>query len=112
MPRELSERDIALLKILAPEFCGESCTGSGMFYRSILPPVANHYASDAEDFRLRISRLDADDIEYLVNLVMSGEESLHCISPEFYEILEKKITELLGDTIARRVAGFYAMSCD
>jgi len=112
MPRELTEHDIRLLKILAPEFCGESCSGSGMPYRSILPPIANHYAQNEDDFRKRIDALSAEDLSYLVDLVMTGEESLHCISPEYYEILEQKISSTLGDDISRRVAGYYAMTCE
>lgn len=112
MPRELSERDITLLKTLAPEFTGESCTGSGMPYRSLLPPVANHYALNEDDFRRRINSLSAEDLSYLVDLVMTGEESLHCISPEYYAILEERISDTLGADIARRVAGYYAMTCE
>ena len=43
MPRELSEKDIAILKKLAPE-CGDlTCSGSGHMFHSILPPVSNHF---------------------------------------------------------------------
>ena len=112
MPRELTERDISLLKKLAPEFSGESCSGSGTPYRSLLPPVANHYAQNNEDFLRRIDTLSAEDLTYLVDLIMTGEESLHCISPEYYEILEKKISNTLGEDIARRVAGYYVLTCE
>lgn len=112
MPRELSKRDISLLKILAPEFSGELCTGSNLPYRSLLPPVANHYAQNADDFNRRIESLSAEDLTYLTELVMTGEESLHCISPEYYMILEKKIEKTLGEDIARKIAGYYAMTCE
>lgn len=112
MPRELSERDIQLLQVLAPEFSGEICNGSGMPYRSILPPVANHYATSAEDFRRRVDRLSADDLRYLIDLVMTGEESLHCISPDYYSVLDMRISEVLGEDIAHTIRGFYAMTCE
>jgi hypothetical protein len=112
MPRELSSRDIELLKIMAPEFSGEQCSGSGMPYRSLLPPVANHYATSNEDFKARLERLPITDLRYLVDLIMSGEESLHCIPPEYYAILESRISETLGEDIARHLGSFYAMSCE
>ncbi len=43
MPRELSDKDIAILKKLAPE-CGDlTCSGSGHMFHSILPPVSNQF---------------------------------------------------------------------
>lgn len=112
MARILSDRDITLLSKMAPEFDGESCRGSGSPYRSLLPPIANHYSDDAEDFKERLERLPNEDFEYLVDLIMNGEESLHCIPPEYYSILEEKITKNMGEDIARRVSAFYAMSCE
>lgn len=50
MARLLSETDIGILKTVALECEGYLCSGSGMAYRSILPPLANHYAKDAQDF--------------------------------------------------------------
>ena len=50
MPRELDDKDIAILKKLAPE-CGDlTCSGSGHTFHSILPPVSNHFAEDNTDF--------------------------------------------------------------
>lgn len=57
MARTLSEHDIALLLKLAPECDTLICKGSENTYRSILPPVANHYAKDADDFAVRLNRL-------------------------------------------------------
>lgn len=112
MPRILSEKDIELLSRMAPEFAGESCRGSGMPYKSLLPPLANHYAGSPEDFRERLERLTAEDLEYIVNLVFSGEESLHCIPPDYYLILEAEVSEKLGEEAARRLGGYYALSCE
>jgi len=112
MVRILSEKDISLLSKMAPEFEGESCSGSGLPYRSLLPPIANHYSLDAEDFKVRLERLPSEDFEYLVDLILSGEESLHCIPPEYYSILEEKITKKMGEDISRKVSGYYAMSCE
>ena len=112
MVRTLSEKDITLLSKMSPEFDGESCRGSGAPYRSLLPPIANHYSQDAEDFKARIERLTDEDFNYLVGLILDGEESLHCIPPEYYSILEEKIAKKLGEVVARKVSAFYAMSCE
>lgn len=109
MVRELTERDLSLLSLVAPEFSGEECSSSGTKYRSILPPLANHYATDAEDFKERISRLTPEDIRYLINLIQSGEESLHCLSPEFFDVLYDHILMVAGPGEARSVAARYAM---
>jgi len=112
MVRTLQERDLALLTIMAPEFSGVLCQGSGAAYKSLIPPVANHYATSAEDFISRISRLNYDDFSYLIDLMLSGEESLHCLSPEYYSLLENRIRELVGPDIARKVSARYALECE
>ena len=68
MARTLSEHDIALLLKLAPECDTLICKGSENAYRSILPPVANHYAKDADDFamRLKISCIPEECVGVLI----------------------------------------------
>jgi hypothetical protein len=112
MPRVLSDRDIKILSMLAPDFSGETCNGSGTAYKSILPPVANHYSKDAADFKNRILSLEPGDLQYMVDLIITGEESLHCIPPDYYYIFEKVIKEKMGEETARKVAGAYAFSCE
>ena len=112
MPRVLSDRDIRILSRLAPEFAGETCNGSGTAYKSILPPVANHYSKDAGDFKNRILSLEDYDLQYMVDLIITGEESLHCIPPDYYFIFENVIKEKIGEDKARQVAGAYAFSCE
>ncbi|MFZ2472106.1 MAG: hypothetical protein WAW52_09230 [Methanothrix sp.] len=45
--RKLSEKDILILKKMAPEIEGKS----RIEYSSILPPVSMHFAEDAEKIR-------------------------------------------------------------
>ncbi len=111
MPRLLNSEDIKILSKLAPEFSGEACAESGVHYKSILPPVANHYATCAEDFKERIERLTGDELERLVQLMLSGEESLHCLTPVYYSILEAKILKELGVDTANKVTAVYAINC-
>ncbi|HVP95484.1 MAG TPA: hypothetical protein VMS89_09995 [Methanoregulaceae archaeon] len=107
MPRVLDEEDIRILRILAPECEEMICSGSGVEFRSILPPVANHYARSEEDFRERLNRLNNQDLFYLVGKMRSGEESVACIPPEMAEILVDIINRHLGKSEADEIMNIY-----
>ena len=107
MPRELSEKDIEILKKLAPE-CGDlTCSGSGHMFHSILPPVSNHFSEDGEDFIRRISRLSDEDLVYITDMIVKGEESMGCLPPEDVESLVHLVQERLSPEIARKVIAAY-----
>jgi hypothetical protein len=112
MVRILNNRDIELLITMAPEYSGETCSGSGVAYKSLIPPIANHYATNSSDFIDRINKLNNDDLHYLIELMLSGEESLHCLSPEYFALLEQRIKEIAGPDISRKVATRYALECE
>ncbi len=100
MARILTERDLTILKTSAPECTGLVCAGSGGPYRSILPPLANHYAADPVDFRARLERLNDDDLRYLSGLILDGSESLGCVPPGHLDVFLTLITDRLGrDTV-------------
>jgi hypothetical protein len=107
MARILSEMDIGILKTVAPECEGYLCLGSGVNYRSILPPLANHYSKDADDFLRRIKLLSIYELEYLVRLIFSGEESLGCVPFEYITLFVKNVSERLGEDIAAKVKKSY-----
>jgi hypothetical protein len=107
MARELDEHDLKILKILAPECEELNCSGSGVEFRSVLPPVANHYARSGEDFRERLDRLDKTDLVYLVEKMRSGEESVACIPPELAEVLADVINRKIGRAEADEVLNIY-----
>ena len=107
MPRELSERDREILRRLAPECSDEICSGSGHAFLSILPPVANHFARDAEDFTERIGRLSDEDLGYLADLILDGRESLGCVPPDFVEIFLRRVAERLGNRRAEEIVLHY-----
>jgi len=98
MARILSERDTAVLKKAAPECTGAWSCGGGREGHTgpSLPPLANHYATDAEDFGKRLERLDDDDLRYLVGLVLDGSESLGCVPPEYIEVFLTFVDTRLG----------------
>jgi hypothetical protein len=98
MSRELSEADWEVLMKLAPELCNEdgTCKSSSRKYRSILPPISMHYARDRNDFRQRIEKLTDAELDYLLCLAESGDESLTCIRPEhkdeFIDMVGKRVS--------------------
>lgn len=114
MARELSPRDIGILRKLAPECDDETCSNSGHRFRSILPPVANHYTNGSQDFARRFLRLDDEEFSYLVGLVLDGSESLGCLSPEYADTFFEIVSGRMGPDTATRVARVFAFSegCD
>ncbi len=99
--RTLNEKDIEILKKLAPE------AKIPTHYRSILPPVSMHYATDEEDLKDRLKRLSTEDLKYLADRILDGSECLLCISPEaagmFLDLLQESVP---GDT-AKRIRDQY-----
>jgi hypothetical protein len=107
MARELDERDLEILRILAPECEELICSGSGVEFRSILPPVANHYSRDEDDFKHRLMRLTDGDLEYLIGKIRTGEESVACVPPEYAEVLVGEISSREGKPVADEVLNIY-----
>lgn len=104
MARKLSSRDLILLRKLAPELVDPTCTHAGHEFRSVFPPVSQHISASSEDFRERLLKLSDDELNYLVNLIFEGMESLHCVKKEHVDALidvvgmrlsKVKATELL-----------------
>ena len=112
MPRELSARDQEILKKLAPECSDEICAGSGHAFRSILPPVANHFAMGEADFADRIGRLSDDELRYLVDLVRDGGESLGCVPPELLSLFIQRVADRLGRKTAEELVRAYAREAE
>ena len=107
MPRELDEKDIAILKKLAPE-CGDlTCSGSGHMFHSILPPVSNHFSEDSADFLRRISLLSDEDLKYICALIIKGEESMGCLPVEDVEAFVHHIHDRLSPEEAQKVISAY-----
>ena len=95
MSRDLSQKDIDLLKKVAPECKGLDCAGSSAPYRSILPPLANHFATDENDFRERLEKLGSEDLQYLLSLINNGSESLNCVPPHYLQVFIDLVNERL-----------------
>ncbi len=107
MSRKLNEMDIAILRKLAPECEEMICPGSELPFRSILPPVANHFSVDEQDFAERLSRLTDDELRYLIDEIRSGAESVMCIPPEHAEALAAFVAERISREVANDVMTIY-----
>lgn len=107
MPRELTPYDIDILRKLAPECEDLICNGSRTEFRSIIPPVANHYSRDEKDFLSRLERLTNEEFEYLIEEMRSGKESVGCISPFFFSILLNLVTERLSKRTGQELLSIY-----
>jgi len=107
MPRELDEKDIALLKKLAPELKEILCEHSKVPYRSILPPLANHFSTDRNDFKRRLQNLDDEELAYLVDMVRAGLESLACVPPEDAEAFISLVAERISTIVAEEITTIY-----
>lgn len=107
MARSLSEHDITLLLKLAPECDSLICKGSENPYRSILPPIANHYAKDADDFAARLNRLTDGEFLEVVDLILEGKEGISCMQPEFTEVLIEQTLRRLGPEAGNQLYALY-----
>jgi hypothetical protein len=92
---------------MAPEFTGENCSTIGAPYKSLLPPVANHYATSADNFLLRVQKLSGTDLKYLCDLILSGEESLHCLPLDYFSPFVAHIKEMVGASLAAKITAIY-----
>ena len=111
MARKLTEKDIEILKKLSPECENIVCSGSGSQYRSIIPPVSNHYAKDEKDFEERFSRLSIQELKYLCDLIFNGSESLSCVPPKYAEVFTRILSKKLSNELAEKMRMFYE-SCE
>ena len=107
MARELDEKDLALLKKLAPELEDIICEHVQMPFRSILPPLSNHFSKDTDDFERRLRALRDDELRYLVDMILDGSESLSCVPPDHAEVFISLVAEKISYEAADKVATVY-----
>lgn len=97
MARKLSSSDLQILKKIAPEIGESTCGHAGWEFRSVLPPVSQHISPSNSDFRERLLKLSQEELNYLVDLIFEGMESLHCVKKEhvhaFVEVVGERISK-------------------
>jgi hypothetical protein len=77
-------------------------------FRSILPPVSNHFSEDAKDFASRIARLSDDELHYLADMIIAGEESLGCLPEEDLDSVITLVKDRLSPELAKKILNAYA----
>ncbi|MDI6718860.1 MAG: hypothetical protein QMD46_04540 [Methanomicrobiales archaeon] len=107
MARELSERDIEILGILAPEVEELISMGAQVEFHNVLPPVSRHFARDEHDFAERLRRLSPAQLEYLAGAIGDGSENLGCMPPEDVEALLDVLREKVSGAAAEKVRAAY-----
>lgn len=107
MPRDLDEKDIAILKKLAPEAGDLTCSGSGHMFHSILPPASNHFSGDGADFLSRISRLTDEELQYICDMIEKGFESMGCLPVEDVEAFVHLVHDRLSPGQAQKIISAY-----
>ncbi len=112
MARKLSSKDLLLLRKLAPELVEPSCAHSGHEFRSVLPPVSQHISTSSGDFRERLLKLPDDELDYLVNLIFEGMESLHCVKKEHVDALVDVVGIKLSKVKATELLELYKFAGD
>ncbi|KXS38986.1 MAG: hypothetical protein AWU58_2064 [Methanohalophilus sp. T328-1] len=107
MARKLDGKDIELLKKLAPECSDLECNSSGVNFKSILPPVANHFSRDISDFSRRLEALSEKEMEYLLDLIKDGRESLGCLRPDYVLAFQEIVASRAGEEQAGEIIRIY-----
>ena len=95
--RTLSDMDKQILNKLAPELEGATGPAPGHDYKFILLPVSHKLSESPEDFANRANRLADDELVYLIDLIMRGEEDVRSLAEGDYdallEMIEKRLPE-------------------
>ena len=112
MARKLGQDDLLLLKKLAPKLVDDTCEHAGHQFRSVLPPISQHFSRTAEDFRKRLMKLSDEELEHLVNLIFDGTESLHCVKKEHVDALIDVVGTNLSKVRAAELLELYEFAGD
>jgi hypothetical protein len=95
--RQLTDLDKTILAKLAPELEGTTGPAPGHDYKFILLPVSHKLAESPEDFANRVNRLTDEELSYLVELILKGEEDVHSLAEGDFdalvELMEKRLPE-------------------
>jgi hypothetical protein len=96
MMKKLNQKDISILKRLAP--CSDPETSGGL-----LISISRYYITDRDDFLSRLDMLSDDDLKYLAERAMDGSECLLCIAPQCAETFLDAVERRLSPVTAGRL---------
>jgi hypothetical protein len=95
--RKLTDLDKKLLAKLAPEFKGATGPAPGHNYKFILLPVSHKLAESPEDFAKRVNKLTDEELDYVVDLILRGEEDIRSLAEGDFDalidLIEKRLPE-------------------
>lgn len=95
--RTLTDFDKKLLAKLAPELEGATGPAPGHDYKFILVPVSHKIAESSEDFANRVNKLTDYELNYLIELILKGEEDVRSLAEGDFEalieVIEKRLPE-------------------
>ncbi len=112
MARKLTPLDLRILKKLAPELADTTCGHAGHEFRSVLPPLSQHISPSSGDFRERLLKLTDNELNYLVDLIFDGMESLHCVKKEHVDALVEVVGLRLSKVKATLLLELYKFAGD
>jgi hypothetical protein len=99
--RTLTELDKKILAKLAPELEGTTGPAPGHDYKFILLPVSHKISESPEDFGLRINRLTDDELGYIADMILRGEEDSRSLAEGDYNALVEVMEKRLPDKAAK-----------
>ncbi len=95
--RQLTDLDKRILSKLAPELEGATGPAPGHDFKFILLPVSHKFSESPEDFGARVDRLSDDELNYLADLILHGEEDSRSLAEGDFdalvEVMEKRLPE-------------------
>lgn len=95
--RNLTDLDKQILAKLAPELEGATGPAPGHDYKFILLPVSHKLSESPEDFANRVNRLTDEELNYLVELILKGDEDVRSLAEGDFdalvELMEKRLPE-------------------
>lgn len=101
--RTLTDLDKQILAKLAPELEGATGPAPGHDYKFILLPVSHKLAESPEDFANRVNRLTDEELIYLVDLILKGDEDVRSLAEGDFdavlEVIEKRLPEKAKELI-------------
>ncbi len=98
--RTLTDLDKTILAKLAPELEGATGPAPGHDFKFILVPVSHRVAQSPEDFAARIDKLNDEELNYLADLILKGDEDVRSLAEGDYdamlEVIKRRLPEKHG----------------
>jgi hypothetical protein len=105
--RNLTELDKKILSKLAPELKGATGPAPGHDFKFILLPVSHRFSESPEDFSNRVDRLNDEELNHIIDLILCGEEDVSSLaegdSDELFELIERRLPEKTKQLINHRI---------